>query len=61
MKNDSLKHGFRQISEREIKEISSFSRRFIHEQSGAELLHFENTDKNKTDSLKEILDMSLRL
>ena len=47
MKNDSLKHGFRQISEREIKEISSFSRRFIHEQSGAELLHFENTDKNK--------------
>ena len=47
MKNGSSKHGFRQISEREIKEISSFSRRFIHEQSGAELLHFENTDKNK--------------
>ena len=47
MKNDSSKHGFRQISEREIKEISSFSRRFIHEQSGAELLHFENMDKNK--------------
>ncbi|SVB83048.1 uncharacterized protein METZ01_LOCUS235902, partial [marine metagenome] len=47
MENDSLKHGFRQVSEREIKEISSFSRRFIHEQSGAELLHFENTDKNK--------------
>jgi len=47
MKNGSSKYGFRQISEREIKEISSFSRRFIHEQSGAELLHFENTDKNK--------------
>jgi len=47
MKNGSSKHGFRLISGREIKEISSFSRRFIHEQSGAELLHFENTDNNK--------------
>ena len=47
MENSFSKHGFRLINERKIKEISSFSRRFIHKQSGAELLHFENTDKNK--------------
>jgi len=47
MKNNELKYGFRLISEQEIDEISSISRRLIHEQSGAELLHFENTDSNK--------------
>ena len=47
MKNSALTHGFRMVNEKEVKEISSWSRRFIHEQSGAELLHFENTDKNK--------------
>ena len=47
MKNSALTHGFRMVNEKEVKEISSLSRRFIHEQSGAELLHFENTDKNK--------------
>ena len=47
MKNSALTHGFRMVNEKEVKEISSWSRRFIHEQSGAEVLHFENTDKNK--------------
>ncbi len=46
--NDSvLTHGFRLVNEKEVKEISSLSRRFIHEQSGAELLHFKNSDNNK--------------
>ena len=47
MKNNELKYGFRLVSEQDINEISSISRRFLHEQSGAELLHFENTDNNK--------------
>lgn len=47
MQISELTHGFRMVNEKKIKEISSLSRRFIHDQSGAELLHFENTDNNK--------------
>lgn len=44
-------HGFKLIEERNIKEIQSFARIFLHEKSGAKLLYLENDDNNKVFSI----------
>lgn len=46
-----MKHGFRLIEERFIKEINSMARLYIHEKSGARLFHIENEDDNKVFSI----------
>lgn len=47
MKNTSLRHGFELIETREIKEIKTIAYRYIHKQSGAELIHYACEDNNK--------------
>jgi len=44
-------HGFRLLSERKIKELSSVARLFEHERSGARLYYLENGDDNKVFSI----------
>jgi Zn-dependent M16 (insulinase) family peptidase len=44
-------HGFLLKDERQIREINSLGRIFLHEKSGARLLHFENEDDNKVFSV----------
>jgi Zn-dependent M16 (insulinase) family peptidase len=40
-------HGFKLSREEEVGEINSIARVFIHEKTGARLLHLENDDSNK--------------
>lgn len=40
-------HGFKLLEEKEVKEINSIKRLFLHEKSGARLLNLENDDDNK--------------
>ena len=47
MNSKSLIHGFKEIKAKYINEIDSDVEQFIHKKSGAELLYFKNTDKNK--------------
>lgn len=42
-----MNFGFRLIEERYIKEMESTGRLFLHEKSGARLLHIDNKDNNK--------------
>jgi hypothetical protein len=51
MKLNQTYHGFRLTEERKIKEINSLARIFIHEKSGARLMHIENDDDNKVFSI----------
>src|SRR5690554_5784233 len=44
-------HGFKLIEESEIKELQSIGRVFLHEKSGARLLHLDNEDNNKVFSI----------
>jgi Zn-dependent M16 (insulinase) family peptidase len=48
---NKIYHGFNLLEEYEIKEIQSIARVFIHEKSGARLLHLENDDDNKVFSI----------
>ncbi len=41
-------YGFKLIEEKPIAEINSHGRLFVHEKTGAQLLHLENDDDNKT-------------
>lgn len=43
--------GFKLIEEKEVKELNSKTRNFIHEKSGARLFHIENDDDNKVFSI----------
>lgn len=43
--------GFRLLEERNIKEVNSIGRLFIHEKTGAQLLQLENDDDNKVFSV----------
>lgn len=43
----TLKHGFEQIREQEIRELKTLARLYRHVGSGAELLSVENDDENK--------------
>ena len=47
MELNSVVHGFKLIEEKQVKELNSTARIFIHEKSGAKLLHLENDDENK--------------
>ena len=40
-------HGFKLLKEEQVPEMQSVGRRFVHEKSGAHLLHFQNDDDNK--------------
>lgn len=51
LKLGSVYYGFKLIEEKEIKEIQSTARIFIHEKTQAKLLHLENTDDNKVFSI----------
>jgi Zn-dependent M16 (insulinase) family peptidase len=44
-------HGFRLLEERKIEEINSIGRLFVHEKTGAQLVHLENDDDNKVFSI----------
>ena len=44
--NDSIA-GFRLVEERHVPEADSIGRIFVHEKTGARLLHLENNDSNK--------------
>ncbi|MBK1813563.1 insulinase family protein [Clostridium sp. YIM B02505] len=48
---NEVKHGFKLIEEREIKEISSKAYVFEHEKSGARLIKIDNDDDNKVFSI----------
>ncbi|MCF6464867.1 insulinase family protein [Clostridium sp. Cult2] len=50
-KLDNIYYGFKLIEETEVKEIQSIARIFIHEKTGAKLLHLENDDDNKVFSI----------
>jgi len=50
-KSDKLYHGFRLLEQRSIKEIQATGRVFIHEKSGARLIHLESEDDNKVFSI----------
>ena len=47
MNNGELIHGFKKVTAKSVKDINSDVNKFIHEKSGAELLHFSNNDTNK--------------
>ncbi|HPM04217.1 MAG TPA: insulinase family protein [Candidatus Cloacimonas sp.] len=47
MKNQELIHGFSLLETREIKEIRVTAHRYLHKQSGAELIHYQCEDSNK--------------
>ncbi|GFN35522.1 insulinase family protein [Tepidimicrobium xylanilyticum] len=47
----NIYYGFKLIEETEIKEIQSIARIFIHERTGAKLLHLKNDDDNKVFSI----------
>ena len=51
MKLDQTYHGFRLTKEKKTKEINSIARIFVHEKSGARLMHIENDDDNKVFSI----------
>ena len=44
-------YGFKLLEEHKINELKSIGRLFIHEKSGAKLLHLENDDDNKVFSI----------
>lgn len=44
-------HGFRLLEEKHVKEVNSLVRLFMHEKSGAKLLHMENDDDNRVFSI----------
>jgi len=46
-----IQYGFKLIEEKNIEELNSVGRLFIHEKSGAPLFHIENDDDNKVFSL----------
>lgn len=48
---DQSYHGFRLLEERKIEEINSIGRLFVHEKTGARLLHLQNDDDNKVFSI----------
>ncbi len=47
MKKQELIHGFSLLETREIKEIKTTAHRYLHKQSGAELIHYQCEDNNK--------------
>jgi Zn-dependent M16 (insulinase) family peptidase len=47
MKKQELIHGFSLLETREIKEIKTIAHRYLHKQSGAELIHYQCDDNNK--------------
>jgi len=47
MKKQAVKHGFAHQESREIKEINSTAHFYVHEKSGARLLHVACNDNNK--------------
>lgn len=47
MKKAKSIHGFELVQSQEIKEIKTTAHRYLHKQSGAELLHLECDDNNK--------------
>jgi len=47
MKKQELIHGFSLLESREIKEIKTTAHRYLHKQSGAELIHYQCDDNNK--------------
>lgn len=46
-KTDEVYNGFKLLEERDIKEVNSISRVFIHEKTGAKLIYLSNDDNNK--------------
>jgi presequence protease len=44
-------HGFKLVEEKEVSEINSKARVFLHEKTGAELFNIENDDDNKVFSI----------
>lgn len=47
MEINHIYHGFRLVAQQPIKEANSIGRLFVHEKTGAQLLHLDNDDNNK--------------
>ena len=51
MKKTQLMHGFEKIETRDIAELKVTAHRYMHRQSGAELIHYACEDTNKVFSI----------